>query len=102
MLQSLFSPVQNCDDAHQSRHVRQSLQNVPWSDNPCAWQSQIADASGPSQSSDDHGLLSPEYWLLKFQHVAHHHPPRHHSSCKGLRSEEHTSELQSRENIVCL
>src|SRR5690606_41632994 len=31
-----------------------------------------------------------------------HHPGRHHPGrVPGLRSEEHTSELQSRENLVC-
>src|SRR5690606_20265635 len=48
-------PLRNTGEYEVTVHLRQLLQNVLWSDNPCAWQSQIADASDPSQSSDDHG-----------------------------------------------
>src|SRR5690606_41261834 len=40
-------------------------------------------------------ILQPwQLWRFPFYHPEHLHPPVH-------RSEEHTSELQSRENLVC-
>src|SRR5690606_41000964 len=58
------------------------------------------DGAAPHEAFYDEYLsvcdLTAEFYLQTVEHVF-----KEHSLPKGTRSEEHTSELQSRENLVC-
>src|SRR5690606_39829594 len=63
--------------------------------------SSSAELQGPSQSSRDKGTIAIKEFTRVFKEMEAHDPEKAKEYALERRSEEHTSELQSREKLVC-